>query len=571
MSSSARAPAAARSLRASPKRDARCWCSKPAAIRARWLAVIQRNPELNRLPDDYDVPVFHPFASENEAMKWDFYVRHYRDDVQQRRDSKGRFEGDGSLVDGVLYPRAGTLGGCTAHNAMFLVYPHNADWDGIARATGDSSWNAGNMRRYFERLENCRHRPLRRWLSRLGWNPTRHGWNGWLHTEKTVPLDALDDKALVKVILESVDDAFEELGMQIRRLRWWAQGWADANDWRLVQDNAIGVRYAAALHPRSPAHGHARAAAGDGRQASRPPAHRAQCAGHARDLRRTEPRRRASSISRASGSTVRTTSRARPAASGGKRVPRARSFWPAAPSTRRSCSCSRASARARRWRTHGIQVRVDLAGVGKNLQDRYEVGVINRMNFARWKILEGAKFAAGDPQYDLWSRARKGVYATNGAVMFVIARSAPQREVPDLFCFPLVGRFEGYFPGYSRKFPEQCNYLTWAVLKAHTNNRAGEVTLRSADPRDPPRVNFHYFEEGDDKSGRGSRLRRRRNQAGAAPGGGPQRLRPDRGERSCLASTCSRTTRCASSCATTPGAITPRAPARSAAAKTAAC
>ena len=25
-----------------------------------------------------------------------------------------------------------TLGGCTAHNAMIMVYPHNADWDGIA-------------------------------------------------------------------------------------------------------------------------------------------------------------------------------------------------------------------------------------------------------------------------------------------------------------------------------------------------------------------------------------------------------------------------------------------------------
>ena len=30
----------------------------------------------NRLPDDYDVPVFNPLASENEAMSWDFFVRH---------------------------------------------------------------------------------------------------------------------------------------------------------------------------------------------------------------------------------------------------------------------------------------------------------------------------------------------------------------------------------------------------------------------------------------------------------------------------------------------------------------
>src|SRR5580704_10688270 len=38
--------------------------------------------EENRLPTDYDVPCFHAFASENEAMRWDFFVRHYRDEDQ---------------------------------------------------------------------------------------------------------------------------------------------------------------------------------------------------------------------------------------------------------------------------------------------------------------------------------------------------------------------------------------------------------------------------------------------------------------------------------------------------------
>jgi choline dehydrogenase-like flavoprotein len=39
------------------------------------------------------------------------------------------------------------------------------------------------------------------------------------------------------------------------------------------------------------------------------------------------------------------------------------------------------------------------------------------------------------------------------------------------------------------------------VLKAHTANTAGEVTLRSADPRDRPIINFHYFEESNDANG----------------------------------------------------------------------
>jgi choline dehydrogenase-like flavoprotein len=64
-----------------------------------------------------------------------------------------------------------------------------------------------------------------------------------------------------------------------------------------------------------------------------------------------------------------------------------------------------------------------------------------------------------------------------------------------------VGLFGGYFPGYSSLAVTKPNYLTWAILKAHTENCAGEVVLRSADPRDTPLINFHYFEEGSDKAG----------------------------------------------------------------------
>ncbi|MGZ8223933.1 MAG: GMC oxidoreductase, partial [Methylobacter sp.] len=75
------------------------------------------------------------------------------------------------------------------------------------------------------------------------------------------------------------------------------------------------------------------------------------------------------------------------------------------------------------------------------------------------------------------------------------------RPLPDLFCFAVLGRFKGYFPGYSSLIKEHLNYLTWAVLKAHTVNHAGEVRLVSNDPRDRPYINFRYFEEGSDKAG----------------------------------------------------------------------
>ncbi|MEO5785362.1 MAG: hypothetical protein ABIS17_07625 [Casimicrobiaceae bacterium] len=65
----------------------------------------------------------------------------------------------------------------------------------------------------------------------------------------------------------------------------------------------------------------------------------------------------------------------------------------------------------------------------------------------------------------------------------------------------LLARFEGYSDGFSELIRRHSDYLTWAVLKAHTQNRAGTIELRSNDPRDVPLVNFHYFEKGDDAAG----------------------------------------------------------------------
>src|SRR5215510_2366304 len=94
--------------------------------------------------DAYSVPAFHGFASEDPDTSWAFFVRHYESRERSRRDWKFR---DGK--DGVFYPRAGTLGGCTAHHAMITVYGHASDWDHIADLTGDASWRADRMRAYF--------------------------------------------------------------------------------------------------------------------------------------------------------------------------------------------------------------------------------------------------------------------------------------------------------------------------------------------------------------------------------------------------------------------------------------
>lgn len=58
-----------------------------------------------------------------------------------------------SARQGTLYPRTDTLGGCTAHNALIAIYPHQSDFNHIASLTGDNFWSPDNMRKYFTRLE----------------------------------------------------------------------------------------------------------------------------------------------------------------------------------------------------------------------------------------------------------------------------------------------------------------------------------------------------------------------------------------------------------------------------------
>jgi choline dehydrogenase len=152
---------------------------------------------------------------------------------------------------------------------------------------------------------------------------------------------------------------------------------------------------------------------------------------------------------------------------------------------------------------HGIPVRVNLPGVGRNLQDRYEVGVVSELK-SEFEILGNASFrpdTPNDPALQEWWERRTGLYTSNGTVLGIIKRSKPERSEPDLFIFGLPGYFKGYFPGYSNYVEARKTRFTWAILKAHTQNTAGFVKLRSSDPRDTPEINFKYFDEGNDSSG----------------------------------------------------------------------
>ncbi len=111
-------------------------------------------------------------------------------------------------------------------------------------------------------------------------------------------------------------------------------------------------------------------------------------------------------------------------------------------------------------------------------------------------ILEHATLKPEGPDFAEWQNGY-GLYTTNGVVLAIIKRSSHDRPDPDLFMFAIPGYFSGYWPGYSDRGREK-HFLTWAILKGHTNNTAGSVRLVSSDPCAAPDINFRYFDEGTD-------------------------------------------------------------------------
>ena len=454
------------------------------------------SPAEDELPEQYEVPAFHPFASENKAMTWDFFVDHYADPAQSRRDPKLR-EG------GIFYPRAGTLGGCTAHNAMIFIRPQDSDWNEIAALTRDQTWRAPKMNRYFRRIEACRYQPIWRWLARTtGFNPTGHGWSGWLPVEVALPKQALGDDEIREAVEVAARVIWRGEGGWLEGLLNTVFSALDPNNYLLVRRRLAGMFAVPLSTDRGVRHGT--------RERLRDVAWR--CPDHLHielDALATrvllDDDNRATGVEYLKGRALYGVSAEASREPGERRVVHAAREVILAGGTFNTPQLLMLSGigPAAALDRHGIDVRVDLPGVGRNLQDRYEVGIVNRVK-RPWRSLAGATFSKGDRLYREWEETRSGMYTSNGAAIACTRRSAERgRKLdPDLFFMALLTKFQGYFPGYSDEIRRSRDHLTWAVLKAHTVNRAGTVTLRSADPCDPPHVDFHYFEEGDDTEGK---------------------------------------------------------------------
>jgi choline dehydrogenase len=454
---------------------------------------------------DYLVPVFHGRATEDEEMRLDHYVRHYQDQARQKKDPKYRVE-QAAGRDGVYYPRARTVGGCTAHYAMIIIRPHDSDWEAIRNATGDETWAPRQMDQYFARVE--------RWQNSAA-SAAGHGKDGWLPTRfaDVIELSRQAIKHFDATIGEIVADALLA-NPHFQPIHLWdlpfflsqahLQAKLDPNDLRVLKRHGFG---AIAVPMAIDEKGHRcgtreriRAAKATGRLEVRTHCHVTELMFDENDPLRVVgvrylPGERLYRADRDPSRFGKPNGPAQEALAKREVIISAGAFI-----TPQLLMLSGIGPRKELERPEiNIPVRVDLPGVGKNLQDRYEVGIVAQAKrpfpLLKNAMFEGPGAGQGDEFFEEWRNHGKGLYATNGAVIgFTAKSSVGENDEPDLFIFGVPGAFTGYYTGWSKDAVAQpYDKWTWLLLKGHARFR-GQVTLQSNDPLDPPKVDFKYFE-----------------------------------------------------------------------------
>jgi len=455
----------------------------------------------------YRVPAFHALATEDADLRWDYFVKHFTDPVREREDEKYH------AGKGIFYPRASALGGCTAHHALITVYPDPSDWNDIAKLTRDESWRHEQMWHYFER---CTRRKGFAWLPMDAAGPstllsglrdpslraiiraavqnarknTPHFIHGVVRSLIAAASDFInaapdsifgdtnhegrilrDREGLYRIPVSTREGArcgVTEFLIDTKYHRDYGDNltiWTDRLVTRVLLEGgrAVGVEYLPM----------ARAYRADRRDSPGDQRGWSEVEG---DLKRVAATREVI------------------LAGGAFNTPQLLMLSGIGPEEELA--------------RHGIEPVIPRAGVGTNLQDRYEVAVIDELP-DEFSVLQGCTFDASsdDAGYRRWVGDRDGLYTTNGGTIAIIKRSSQQAKRSagkrdcDLFIFGIPGEFGGYRLNYSERVRtrEGRSRFSWVILKAHTEN-VGRLTLRSDDPRDPPEINFQNFKDGKDAS-----------------------------------------------------------------------
>jgi choline dehydrogenase len=443
-------------------------------------------------------------------MAWNFFVRHYADEKRQARDFKTSYETpdgglytglappSGSKMMGTLYPRTGTLGGCTAHNALIAVYPHQSDFEHIASLTGDDSWSADNMRKYFTKLEDNNYLTL----DLIG---NSHGKDGWLSTQYA-PLNIVTEDVKLLSLVGGAAAALSNETNLVFNLATLLAG--DANSGGKARDTTPGLFQIPLSTNDGKRNGarefilQVRDAKNDDGSKKYPLDVRMNC--HVTKVtfdKSTPPR--ATGVEFLDGQYLYKASPKNKGAKGTAGSAAASREVIVAGGTYNSPQLLKLSGvgPAEELKKFDIPVVVDLPGVGTNLQDHYEISVQGQVE-EDFTSLSGCTFGTASPDacLDRWNNpvlGNRGIYSSPGlgATMFYKSSTAENDEF-DIFAFGGPVNFRGYFPEYSLNATARHDMFSWAILKAHPRNNAGSVTLRSSDPLEMPEIVYNYFDTG---------------------------------------------------------------------------
>ncbi len=140
---------------------------------------------------------------------------------------------------------------------------------------------------------------------------------------------------------------------------------------------------------------------------------------------------------------------------------------------------------------HGIEVVADRPGVGQNLQDHLEVYIQQECTqpitlYSKLNLFSKAKIGAE------WLFFKTGDGATNHFESAAFVRSKAGVEYPDIqyHFLPVAIRYDGKAAAQSHGFQ--------AHVGPMRSKSRGSVTLRSANPREKPVIQFNYMSHEDD-------------------------------------------------------------------------
>jgi choline dehydrogenase len=433
-----------------------------------------------------ELPIDAPAASADPRIAWEYFVRHYSNEQQQEKDTK--YVSD---KQGILYPRSSTIGGCTVHNFLLTVYPSNSDWEHIVNITGDESWAPDRMREYFQRLEQCRYEDP----SFEAEHAARHGFQGWQSIEMADP-EIFFNEPQTRRFMEAAESVVGKPG----DLQAYLRNELDPNDYRVTKEDKEGL-YSMPMSRRNGARWNVRNHVLATAAAYPNLTIMTNCLATRVVL---DGDNTATGVEYMQGANLYYAS---PLADSSAPPPRtllvraAREVIISA-GTFNSPQLLKLSGigSSEELSKFGIRTLIELPGVGTGMMDRYEVSVVTQLKEPLTLLDNCTPGLTSDPCFLGWQRG-KGVYTTNGISIAAIQKSSQLQPDRDLVFINLFGSFQGFFPGWQNAELNSSRFV-WLVLKAHTQNRAGTVMLRSSDPRDTPAINFHYFEEGTDHAGK---------------------------------------------------------------------